>query len=82
MGNPRGEDGVGSRCEIKRLYNHSLQDSGRSSKWSEFADPIKEEQRLKALGQSFAIVHRSREKTTLGEKMLGELIRLRSKASN
>ena len=47
---------VGSVCATKSLYNHSA--SPRHDKWSEFKDPIEEEQRIKALGQAYAVAHR------------------------
>jgi hypothetical protein len=45
---------VGSVCDIKSLYNHSL--SPHHDRWSEFKDQIAEEERIKALGRSFAAV--------------------------
>lgn len=47
----------GSKCEVKFLYNHSSV-SGPGSIWSENADLILEEDRLKALAAPYAIVHR------------------------
>jgi hypothetical protein len=58
MPNPSGEDTIGSKCGIKSLYNHSTDTRPRHAKWCEFKDLISEEQRLKELGQSYAIVHR------------------------
>lgn len=58
MSNPSGEDTIGSKCAIKSLYNHSADTRPRHTKWSEFKDLISEEQRLKEIGQSYAIVHR------------------------
>jgi hypothetical protein len=58
MSNPSGEDTIGSKSAIKSLYNHSADTRPRHTKWSEFKDLISEEQRLKELGQPYAIVHR------------------------
>ncbi|KAN0069529.1 P-loop containing nucleoside triphosphate hydrolase protein [Elaphomyces granulatus] len=48
----------GSKCEVKFLYNHSSISRGPGSIWSENADLILEEDRLKALAAPYAIVHR------------------------
>ena len=50
-----GSETPGSRCEVRQLYNHA---SDHRPQWSLHEDPILEGQRLKALSQPFAIVHR------------------------
>jgi len=47
---------VGTRCEIKSLYNHDP--SSRHTQWSTFDSIIEEEEHSKKLHRDFAVVHR------------------------
>lgn len=46
----------GSICAVKTLYNHKYPES--SDHWSEFADAVADENRMKDLAKAFAVIHR------------------------
>jgi hypothetical protein len=64
MAKSANEPSVGSICAMKDLYNHSSSTQPWNAKWSEIQDPILEERRLKALGESHIIVRRYSRKGT------------------
>jgi hypothetical protein len=64
MANPTNEPPIGSICAMKDLYNHASSTQPWKAKWSEIQDPVLEECRLKALGESHIIVRRYSRKQT------------------
>jgi hypothetical protein len=49
---------MGARSELGNLFNHSSGTLYSAPKWSLHKDPLAEEQRMRELGQDFAVVHR------------------------
>ncbi|KAF2176932.1 P-loop containing nucleoside triphosphate hydrolase protein [Zopfia rhizophila CBS 207.26] len=47
-----------TKVDIITFYNHSTDPAKHNSRWSEFQDPVIEENRLRDLGKAFAIIHR------------------------